>query len=481
MTTTLSNHLHSNTLSQEKSKAFPLPFWIVWSIEFWERFGFYGVQAILALYMSNHLGYSSTQSMIIFGSFSAFCYGFVWVGGLIGDQYLGAKRTILIGGIILMLSYVLLALGDKATFFYSLSGIIIGNALFKANPSSLISKLYQPSDTRLDGAMTLYYFAINIGGFISVLFTPTLPYMDAFLLCGIGLLVGISIFSIMFNKLNTVYTKADQKSFHLTRFIHVIGAAIIAIIVVAQLLNHSNFVTSCAFIISSLCFIYFIIKSFNFTTTERNRMLIALILIIQAILFFALYQQMPTSLTFFAQHNVMREVGSYTIPSAYFFNLNPFFIMLMSPLLAYFYKKSPSTHVTKFALGMTLCAFGFLILWVSQFYATDGIVSPWFLVLSYWLQSTGELFISALGLAMVAALCPKEMSGFVMGLWFVSVMLAGPVGAWLGELTQPPQHSHLSTIEALSLYTHAFGEIGLITLIVSLAMWLFRPLLNRYI
>ncbi|MCF6764725.1 oligopeptide:H+ symporter [Thiotrichales bacterium 19S3-7] len=481
MTSITSNHLKPELTNQTESKSFPLPFWIVWSIEFWERFGFYGVQAILALYMSNDLGYTSTESMIIFGSFSAFCYGFVWIGGLIGDQYLGAKRTILIGGIVLMLSYALLAFADKSTFFYALSGIIVGNALFKANPSSLISKLYKRDDPRLDGAMTLYYFAINIGGFISVLFTPALPYKDAFLLCCIGLIIGITTFSFMINKLHHVATRADLKPFSLIKLINVLIGSIFCIILIAQLLNHSYLVTSLAFIVSGLCFIYFIIKAFGYDKAERNRMLIALILIIQAVLFFALYQQMPTSLTFFAEHNVIRQFENYTIPAAYFYNLDPLFIMLMSPVLAYFYKKSPSTHVTKFCLGMSLCAFGFLILWFAKFNAYNGMVSSLFLVISYWLQATGELFISALGLAMVASLCPKKMSGFVMGLWFVSVMLAGPIGAWLGELTQPALHQHLTTLESLSLYSNAFGEIGLITLAVSLSMWLLRPLLNHYL
>src|SRR3990167_1911263 len=169
------------------------PFWVVWAIEMWERFGYYGMQAILSLYFVQQLGYSEKQSFYIFGSFSAFSYGFIWVGGWIGDNYLGAKRTLTLGAVILMLSYVALALSNQQTIFFALAGIAVGNALFKANPSSLISKMYAKGDAKLDGAMTLYYMAINVGSMLSMAVTPIIArnygWPLAFSLCSLGLLL----------------------------------------------------------------------------------------------------------------------------------------------------------------------------------------------------------------------------------------------------------------------------------------------------
>ena len=145
------------------NKSFSAPFWIVWAVEFWERFGYYGFQAIIALYFTHKIGLTQKETIYLLGSFFAFSFGFIWVGGYIGDKVLGAKRSIILGAFILGISYVSFLFIDKETIYYTLAGIIIGNAIFKANPSSLISKMFDKGDSRLDGAMTMYYMAINIG------------------------------------------------------------------------------------------------------------------------------------------------------------------------------------------------------------------------------------------------------------------------------------------------------------------------------
>ena len=211
-------------------------------------------------------------------------------------------------------------------------------------------------------------------------------------------------------------------------------------------------------------------------------MLVAFILILQAIVFFTLYQQMPTSLTFFAENNVARNLLDFTIPAASFQLLNPLIIVLMAPILAWLYKKYPTTHAFKFCFGMTLCALSFLVLYLPQFIDNNnGFISPLWLVLSYFFQSTGELFISALGLAMVAELCPAAMSGFVMGVWFLSSMIAGPVGAWVGNMTQPQGVDQMNSLQMLSVYSDAFMKIGVATLIIAIIMWCALPKLNKII
>lgn len=467
-------------------QGYPLPFWVAWAVELWERFGYYGMQAIIALYFVKSLGYSSQESFFIFGSFSAFCYGFIWIGGWVGDKYLGAKRSIVIGAIILMLSYAGMALATKETIFYALSGVIVGNALFKANPSSLISKIYGKGNPQLDGAMTMYYVAVNVGSLISMFITPLVAqaygWHYAFWICTIGLLLGIINFIIFLPAMQDLSTEAGKKPFNVVRVVTVIISSILAVLIIGNILMYTSVITTATFIIAGLCFIYFLFKSFQLPKDDRNRMIIALVLMLQAIVFFTLYQQMPTSLTFFAEHNVNREVFGFTIPSAEFQLLNPLVIVLMAPVLAWFYRKIPGTHATKFCFGMTLCACAFLVLYLPQFMADDkGLVSPWWLVITYWFQSTGELLVSALGLAMVAELCPAAMSGFVMGVWFLTTMLAGPVGAWVGNMTQPTGAEHLTTLQSLTVYSNAFGEIGLFTAIVAVIMWATRPILNRYI
>jgi proton-dependent oligopeptide transporter, POT family len=476
--------LNNSTLSKANQKPRKLnkAFWVVWAIELWERFGYYGVQAIIALYFVKQLGYSESHSFYIFGSFSAFVYGFIWIGGWIGDEYLGAKRTLVLGAIILMISYAALALANQYTIFYALSGIVVGNALFKANPSSLISKMYQKGDVALDGAMTLYYMAINIGSTLSMAITPMIAqkygWSSAFWLCSFGLFIGLSNYFFYHQLLTTLSTKPEQGPLDLKRLSFVILGSMISMMVIAQLLNYITLSNVIVYTVVSGGFFYFIKIALSLKGIERTRMLLAFVLTVQATLFFVLYNQMPTSLTFFAMHNVNNYFLGWSIPPAEYQVLNPLVIVIMSPLLVRLYNLYPAMHITKFCIGMSFAAAAFLVLALPSYFSPNGLASPWWMVLAYFLQSTGELLISALGLAMVAELCPKSMSGFVMGIWFLSPMLAGPLGAWVGAMTTPPPElTHLSTIKSMQIYSQVFLKVGLVTALAALLMWLIRPVL----
>ncbi|WP_150467888.1 oligopeptide:H+ symporter [Francisella sp. SYW-9] len=471
------------------------PFWVLWTLELWERFGYYGLQAILAIYFAKHLGFSDADSMLIFGSFSAFLYGGPLIGGWIGDNYLGAKRTIFIGAGLLAISYFCLSISanlsqvfgisEKAMVMYALAGVAIGGGLFKANPSSLISKLYDKGDPALDGAMTLYYMAINIGSFVSMLLTPIVAakygYMHAFFCSAFGMLLGLLSYTIFYPKIKHIMTEAGSRKMSYSKMVVVIVGAFVAILLVGNILENTNL---CRIIVAAIAIgalIYFFMQMFQQDKHEQKRMIVALILIIQGIIFFVLYQQMPTSLNFFAVNNVDTHFLGMNLEPEQWQVLNPIVIVLMSPILSVLYKKVPGTHVTKFCFGMTLCALAFLVLYFPQFTTSDGIVSGWWLVLSYWLQSTGELLISALGLSMVAELFPRKMGGFAQGMWLITTMIAGPIGGIVGALTAPAPGQHFTKLESISVYGHVFLVIGLFVAVVAIIMWVSRGWLNKVI
>ena len=197
--------------NKDRSKAYGM----LWALEFWERFGYYGVQAVLALYFVKSLGFTDTQAFYVFGSFAGLNYGFIWLGGFIGDKYLGAKRTIVIGALILFLGYCLLLLSSQTAVLYSLSCIVVGSALFKSNPTSLISKMYQDSDSKLDGAITMYYMAVNVGGGISMALIPILVqfygWHSGFGVCAIGLVIALSTYTYFYGLLKNIATEAGSK------------------------------------------------------------------------------------------------------------------------------------------------------------------------------------------------------------------------------------------------------------------------------
>ncbi|AFJ43014.1 oligopeptide:H+ symporter [Francisella orientalis] len=462
------------------------PFWIVWAIEFWERFGFYGFQAIIALYFTQQLHLSELETIYLMGSFFAFTYGFIWVGGIIGDKVLGTKRTILIGAIILCLSYLSFIFANEKSIYYIFAGIIVGNSLFKANPSSLISKMFDKGDGRLNSAMTLYYLAINMGGLLCMALTPvisqTYGYVEAFVICGIGLFIGIVGFIMFYRQLENLGSEASKKPLNIANLAYVIVASIILILLIANILPNTGLCISITAIVVILATIYFLEIALKLKPYERNRMLVALVLIIEAIFFYALYFQMPTTLTFFALHNVDLSIFGWHVPAAQYQLLNPLWLMILSPVLAILYKKSKMTHATKFSIGIALMFVSYAILYCTKYFATDGIISGYWLILTYASSSLGELLISGLGLAMVAELCPAAISGFVMGFWFLATMVASYLASYIGSFIALPLFDNtITSQQSLDTYTSVFGYVAISILIVTIIMIIMTPILNRYI
>ena len=468
----------------------PDAFRMIFLLELWERFGFYTVQGVLTLYFIRYLGYSDTDSYYTFGAYSALVYGLVVVGGYLGDKVLGTKRTIVLGLITLSAGYFSLAITDKQHVFFALGLICVGNGLFKANPSNLLSKCYEENDPRLHGGFTLYYMAINLGSMVALFVGPAISsrygYAYAYLISALGLVIGLANYWFQYRYIAHINTPADKQRITVLQWMIVITGVLLLTLFSAYLLQNvivaKNLLWGITFIVVST-YMYWMHKEEK--ASYRN-MLVALILMIEAVIFFTLYQQMPTSLNLFAVNNVIPNFLGITIDPQSFQALNPIWIVLMSPVLAYGYDKLNQKGILftipyKFALGMTMCALSFLLLYFARFFYTDsGMVSSWWLIISYLFQSLGELLVSALGVAMVAELVPAQIAGFVMGMWFLTSAVAGFIGATVASYTAIPKHIKPG-IESLMIYTNVFAWIGIVTLILALCMWLLAPRLNHFI
>lgn len=468
----------------------PRAFYLIFFLELWERFGYYTVLGILAYFFVEQLGFSESQSFYTFGAFSALVYGLVSIGGYIGDKVLGTKRTIVLGIITLALGYLALALADKKTVFWALALVCVGNGLFKANPSSLLAKCYKANDGRLHGAFTLYYMAINIGSIFALFLGPTVSehfgWHSAFFLSFIGLTLALVNYVYSYDSVAKVNFGADCKPLNYLTLFFVLVGMILVVALCAYLLRNVNLAKQLLIIIGFTILCIYFKYLWAEQGLDRKKMIVALVLMFEAIIFFTLYQQMPTSLNFFAIHNVKHQFLGFSLNPQSFQVLNPLWIMLLSPMLAWIYthlnklKKDIST-AHKFALGMTLCGVSFTLLYFTRFFAdSNGIVSSWWLVGSYFFQSIGELLVSALGVAMVAELVPAAISGFIMGMWFLTASIAGFSGAYVASFTAPPK-GIVSGVETLDLYSNVFLSIGLVTLSISLVMWLIAPFLSRMI
>ncbi|MGG5414447.1 dipeptide/tripeptide permease DtpB [Edwardsiella tarda] len=469
----------------------PKPFFMIFFIELWERFGYYGVQGILAVFFVKQLGFSQEQAFITFGAFAALVYGLISIGGYVGDHLLGTKRTMVLGAIVLALGYFMtgMSLFKPQMIFVALGTIAVGNGLFKANPASLLSKCYPPKDPRLDGAFTLFYMSINIGSLISLSLAPIIAerfgYAVTYNLCGAGLIVALLVYFACRGMVRSLGSEPDHLPLNYGKLLLVLAGSVVMIAICAWLM-HNVGVANIVLIAVSVVVIYFFFReAFKQDTQGRNRMFVAFILMLEAVLFYILYAQMPTSLNFFAINNVRHEILGFAINPVSFQALNPFWVVVASPVLASIYTHLGSrgrdlSMPTKFTLGMLLCSLGFLTAAAAGLWFADaqGLTSPWFVVLVYLFQSLGELMISALGLAMVAALVPQYLMGFILGMWFLTQAAAFLLGGYVATFTAVPD-GITDPLQTLPIYTSVFGKIGIATLIIALVMAALVPWLKR--
>lgn len=467
----------------------PRPFFVIFMLEIWERFGFYTVQGILVLYFIRSVGLSHQEAYATFGTFCALIYGMVPLGGYLGDKILGTKRAIVAGLFVLMTGYGLLAVQNEHLLYPSLAFICVGAALFKSNPGVLLAQCYPKGSTELHSGFTLYYMAINIGALASLLIGPYVSskygYAYAYWIAALGILLGLSNYALQYPLIAPIKTMSDQRRISGLRWVVLMIGMALFIVFSAYLLAHPLIARRIILFITALFVLAYFSYARQAPKKERVRLILAFILMIEAIVFFTLYQQMPTSINVFAVNHVYpRLVGIHLDPQS-FQVLNPFWIIVLSPVLAWLYtdwnKRKLSFSIPyKFAVGMVCCSIGFIILYATRFFANDhAMISSWWLVASYFFEALGELLVSALGVAMVAELVSPKIMGFVIGMWYLTSSIAGFTGAEVASLTALPKGMPPG-LESLSIYTHVFLQIGVITLIAAIAMGLLAPSLTRW-
>lgn len=478
-------------------KLHPKALFILFFAEMWERFSYYGMRALLILYMVKvlfaEMGSADADSTAlgIYGSYTAMVYLFPVVGGIIADKILGFRKAIIFGGVLMMAGHFALALegmyfsGNMQLFFLSLAFIIIGNGFFKPNISSLLGNYYGANDSRKDGAFTIFYMGVNIGALLS---TVTCGYVGeqidwhyGFGLAGIGMMLGLIVFwfagdkflgkkginpsamedfpeidekediallsgpqeqrDLVRQKEADSFTKITDSKLKRNQIITYI-ATLAFIPISAQFLNLSDVLTWILIAMSIGVLGYLFVMAQNEDTKEkRQRLQVVIVLFLFHSMFWALFEQAGGSLTLFTARNIDRMIGNSEVPASIFQFLNAFFIMVLAPVFSIMWiklrnkGKEPTTPM-KFVLGLAQLALGFGVLVIgAKYFHSEGLVPVIFIVLTYLFHTTGELSLSPVGLSMITKLSPKKAVGFVMGAWFLSIALANKMAGLIGELT----------------------------------------------
>jgi len=471
----------------------PPALYLLFFTELWERFGFYTLQTIIILYMTKALYMSDDRAIMLYAAFSSLLYLTPTIGGYLADRYLGFQRAIMLGGVLLIISYLVTAMAGEQTFFFGLSLLICANGFFKPNVSSLVGELYGENDPRRDGGFTLFYMGINLGSLIPPLIAGTIVtyygWHAGFLLAAIGMTIGQIIFILGRKHLNgagefpnTPDKKLPDPIFYFFLSFGLVGA--IALCHLAfQYPEITNKIIEGAAALILLITLFFLMKE---PIVQRKRMLACLVLIVISIGFWSLYNQTFTSLMLFADRNMDKHILGLPLDAEATQFFNPFFIILLSPILSRLWVSldpfglNPSIQM-KFSLGVLFMSLGFLLLaFGSNFFATNGITSPWWLVCSYFLQTIGELLLSPIGLAMITVLCPKHLVGMMMGVWFFSQAAAFAIGGMLANIAAVPP-GQISSHASLAIYGHAFTVYGFISLIIAIISFSLIPFLKNMI
>ena len=465
----------------------PKGLYMLFFAEMWERFSFYGMRALLIFYLTQHWLFSDGESTVIYGAYGSLVYITPVLGGWLADRYLGQRKAVLFGGILLTLGHIAMAIegdggqGDPAinVFWLALALIIVGSGFLKANISVMVGQLYNLTDTRRDAAYTIFYMGINVGAAAGTILAgylgQTLGWAYGFGAAGIGMFAGLVVFVLGKSALRGIGEPpallAKGKEFS----IYIVGIAAVA--VMWGLIQYREVIQSLLIVAGVGLLGWVLYQASKLEKEPRQRIWAILFLIALNPLFWGLFDQSGGSLNLYTDRYV--DIGD--VPASVFQSINPIYIIIFAPVFAMLWQWlgnrgwEPSAPA-KFALALFQLGIGFLIfVWGAQTVGSEALTPVLFLFLIYLLHTTGELCLSPVGLSAMNRLAPSFMASLIMGAWFYMTAVGSFVGGKIGELTGG-ESGEMSKDLTLEIYT----EIGWVAIAVGVVVLALSPIVKRW-
>ena len=488
--------------NQEEQQMFghPKGLFYLFFAELWERFSFYGMRALLTLYMVNEIFKAIAErdaaTAVVYASYGSLVYASTVIGGQISDKILGMRSSIFLGGILMAVGHFVLAVESDLAFFLALALIVVGNGFFKPNISTFVGALYKEGDVRKDSGFTIFYMGINIGGFVAPLLCGWLAaeygWHYGFGLAGIGMMAGLIFFWSGIKK-NVFGDKGlpPSKEVYEKKVIGIPQKTLIPIIavlfvpVIAYLLSswQANYISGIFKFIGFAVLAYLVYIMYNLDVVARKKLIVAVLITFFMTLFWGFHELSGSVITLFASRNVALE-GIMTASQTN--ALNSMFIILLaipiSLLWGYLSKNklNPRTPY-KFGLGLLLAGASFYILSISGASADENGMVPFaYLLVMYFIISIGELFMSPVGLSKITDLSPKNIVAFMMGVWFLSSAFAFQIVGFIStQLAVESTDTNVGGLETLSIYTDGFHLISLYSIGAGAIVLLLSPLMKK--
>lgn len=465
----------------------PKGLYMLFFAEMWERFSYYGMRALLIFYLTQHWLFNDSKSSLIYGAYTSLVYITPVLGGYLADRYLGQRKAVLFGGILLAAGHSLMAVegvggqSDPAinVFWAALAFIIVGSGFLKANISVMVGQLYKMTDVRRDGAYTVFYMGINVGAAIGTILVgylgQTIGWGWGFGLAGIGMLAGLVVFVLGKNALNGAgeapapLTKSKEWGLY--------GIGLASVAVIWALVQYQDVIQSLLVVSGVALLGYVLFESFKLEKEPRERMFAILFLIALNPLFWGLFEQAGGSMSLFTD----RYVDRGATPASLFQSINPIYIILLAPLFAALWQwlgkrgKEPSAPA-KFGLALAQMGLANLVLvWGAQSFGIAAMTPVIFVFLYYLFATTGELCLSPVGLSAMNRLAPSHMASLIMGAWFYMTAVGNFVAGKIGEATGG-HGGEMSKAKLLDIY-ELFGWVSIGAAVIVL---LLTPIVKRW-
>lgn len=468
----------------------------LFATEMWERFSYYGLRPLLILFMAAALsdggfGFDREQASAIVGIYGFSVYLASLPGGWVADRLLGLRRAILYGAGLISLGHISIGLSafehGRVPFFMGLILIVLGTGLLKPNISAIVGDLYPEGGERRDAGFSIFYMGINTGAFAGQLITGFLGeqvgWHWGFGAAGVGMLIGLTVFATRANKTlgdiglhpvrdpdPVVQARAERR----VKTVLGVALALLALVVVlaatgAITINPQAVGQSLVYItlVAVVLFFASVFVTGGLSGDEKKRVVVIFVLFIFAMIFWSAFEQAPTSLNLFARDFTDRTMGSWEIPATWFQSVNSAFIIICAPLFAAMWVALGKRGIdlsspTKFAAGLALAGIGFVVMYFAAMRVVGSggmlLVSPWWLVASYFFQTVGELSLSPVGLSSMTKLSPRKYVGQMMGIWFTASALGNLIAGLVGGNVDPErldQMPALFSTTSISLFVSA--------------------------
>lgn len=477
---------------------YPKQLWYLFTVEMWERFCFYGMRGVLTIFMADKLlglSLSDKDANLKYGAIQAFVYAFTFIGGIFADKILGFKKSLLFGGIVMILGNLLIAFSPQEMFYLGITLSIIGTGFFKPNISSMVGELYKEGDSRRDAGFGLFYSGINIGallgGAVCVYLgtSKDFGWSYAFLSAAIVMFIGLTTFLITKKSLGPI---GDSPLLHLTvkkrtiREVVVYAGSLISIPLIFIMIKNTDYTDYFMYTIGPLAILYFVYETYKVKSHKaQKKLMAAFVFIIFSVIFWAFFEQSGGSLALFAKNNLHDNLLFFEInPNIVNNTSNSLFVIVFSPILGLVWlfmakKKIEPNTLIKFGLGFLFLAAAFYVFYYNRFFADeDGLTSLNVFALAYFVITFGELCLSPIGLSIMTKLSPKKLSGMMMGMWFLASAYGQYAAGLLGAGMSSPD-PNASQITKLQGYTDGYYQLAVYALIAGLILIGISPFVKK--